>query len=140
MEACHSAAWNAACHQLDFGSTASQAAGGREQLPEIPWLQVSGVHPTREGGHERVRHCFASLRFLGPGYQEGGRWADRPARMLAADCSCSGGEAASVWRRPEAAPMDDLDLEVSEPTESACCSARKPQGRCATFCKATAMT
>ena len=36
--------------------------------------------------------------------------------------------------------MDDLDLEVSEPTESARCSARKPQGRCATFCKAAAMT
>ena len=29
VEACHSAAWNAACHQPDFGSTASQDAGGR---------------------------------------------------------------------------------------------------------------
>ena len=94
------------------------------------------MHPTREYSRKRVRHYFADLRFLGPGYQEGGRWQDRPARMLAADCSCSGGEAASVWRLPEAAPMEDLDLEVSEPTESARCSARKPQGRCATFCTA----
>ena len=78
---------------------------------------------------------------LMPGsWPQEGRWPDSPARMLAADCSCSGGEAASVWRLPEAAPMDDLDLEVSEPTESARCSDRKPQGRCATFCRATFTT
>ncbi len=54
--------------------------------------------------------------------------------MLAADCSCSGGDAASVWRLPGAAPMEDLDLEFSEPTESARCNARNPRGLCATFC------
>ena len=56
--------------------------------------------------------------------------------MLAADCSCSGGEAASVWRLPGAAPMEDLDREFSEPTESARCSDLKPRGLCATFCAA----
>ena len=56
--------------------------------------------------------------------------------MLAADCSCSGGEAASVWRLPGAAPMEDLDLEFSEPTESARCKDLKPRGLCAIFCTA----
>lgn len=57
--------------------------------------------------------------------------------MLAADCSCSGGDAASVWRLPGAAPMEDLDLEFSEPAESARCNDRKPRGLCATFCTAS---
>ena len=57
--------------------------------------------------------------------------------MLAADCSCSGGDAASVWRLPGAAPIEDLDLEFSEPTESARCSDLKPRGLCATFCTAS---
>ena len=57
--------------------------------------------------------------------------------MLAADCSCSGGDAASVWRLPGAAPMEDLDLEFSEPTESARCNDLNPRGLCATFCAAS---
>ena len=63
-------------------------------------------------------------------------WPESPARMLAADCSCSGGDAASVWRLPGAAPIEDLDLEFSEPTESALWSDLKPRGLCVTFCRA----
>lgn len=60
--------------------------------------------------------------------------------MLAALCSCSGGEAASVWRLPGAAPIEDRDLEFSEPTESARCRDLNPCGLCAIFCTASART